>query len=82
MTSSDVRRKAHRLIEAGNVRPDDRPGIWWVTGRRNIERRVQRTADDEVVYWQCSCEHGRYAGGRARCSHVIAAQIITGEEAS
>lgn len=77
-----VQDKARRIAESGGVRPDDASGIWWVTSKTGAERRVQWLPGSERNYWTCTCEHGKFAGGRARCSHVIAVRIYSGGESA
>lgn len=80
--SADVRSKARRYAEDGNVAADpDDPTVWWVQGSRAARYRVALFfADPERQHLtgaQCGCRFGgTRVGGITGCSHVAAALLV------
>ena len=80
--SADVRSKARRYAEDGNVAADpDDPTVWWVQGSRAARYRVALFFADEarqhLTGAQCGCRFGgTRVGGITGCSHVAAALLV------
>lgn len=79
--SAQVVKKAREYLRECRVSPDEVPGVWWVRGSAG-KYRVQTDAHPDHLYAHyltCTCAHGAHAGGRAKCSHVVAVALtLTG----
>jgi hypothetical protein len=73
-------REARRLVDADRVRieSDETANIAaWVGGSGGVEYRVRSTADG----WRCTCPwYGRHRGDRGPCKHVLAVELVAGDD--